>query len=143
MSPSNENPELAEYPGRSPAFGRIMRNWGMSAEGNKQVHYMESQVSDIIQVSDEELVILHSLHVRDIGIEAEVARRDGVAAIRHEAALRENLDAVNKNTAALVDFKTESATSSNRLETLTKGLIVFTAAVVLLTVVLAVHDLTH
>ena len=43
----------------------------------------------------------------------------------------------------LVDFKEDSATASGRLETLTRWLIAFTCAVVLLTVVLVVHDLTR
>lgn len=59
----------------------------------------------------------------------------------------ENLELVHRETSALrdalVEFKNEAATSSGRLEMLTRWLIVFTAAVVLLTVVLVVHDLTR
>jgi len=121
--PPEVSPEPSEYPGRSPAFRRIMRAWGMEpGEGQKRVRELESQVSDVMKVTDEELVILYRLHIQDIAIEAEVARR--------------NID-------ALVAFKNASATASNRLETLTKWLIVFTSAVVLLTVVLVVHDLTR
>ncbi len=46
-------------------------------------------------------------------------------------------------TAALEDFKTETATASHRLETLTRWLIGFTVAIVVLTVVLVVRDLTR
>ncbi len=127
---------LSDYPGRSPAFRRLMKSWGMSDQGKQNVQLMESQASDVKKVTDEELVILSSLHVRDIAIEAEVARRT-------IDALRLNREAVDRSTTALVEFKQESATASRRLETLTRWLIAFTCAVVLLTVVLVVHDLTR
>jgi hypothetical protein len=132
----SDEPELPEYPGRSLAFRRIMRTWGVAGEGKERVHDTESQVRDVMEVTDEELVILARLHIRDIGTEAEVARR---------------------SIAALLDFKQNSAKAAKRLQRLTWGLIAFTAAlgcltaglVVLtfgllaLTMVLVVHDLTR
>jgi hypothetical protein len=85
-------------------------------------------VDDLMKVREDELVLLSQVRqvakvmIWQEAVAAEVARR---------------------NIAALVDFKNASATASSRLETLTKWLIVFTAAVVLLTVVLVVHDLTR
>ena len=52
-------------------------------------------------------------------------------------------EVARRTTSAMVAFKEQSHTSSDRLETLTRWLIVFTAAVVLLTIVLVVHDLTR
>ena len=46
-------------------------------------------------------------------------------------------------TLALNDFKRETKTASNRLESLTRWLIAFTIALVLLGLVVAVHDLTR
>lgn len=46
-------------------------------------------------------------------------------------------------TLALDDFKRETKTASNRLESLTRWLIAFTIALVLLGLVVAVHDLTR
>lgn len=64
-----------------------------------------------------------------------------------EASTVTNLELVHRETAALrgslVEFKQQSATASDRLEALTRWLIAFTCAVVLLTVVLVVHDLTR
>jgi hypothetical protein len=69
-------------------------------------------------------------------VAAEIARRS-------IDSLKLNRDAIDRSTTAMIEFKTEAATASSRLETLTRWLIVFTAAVVLLTVVVAVHDLTR
>jgi hypothetical protein len=85
-------------------------------------------VEHLMKVRDDELVALSQLRsvarieVTEEAIAAEIARRSIVA---------------------LVDFKDAAGTASNRLETLTRWLIVFTCAVVLLTVVLVVHDLTR
>lgn len=130
---ADEEPE-PEYPGRSPAFRRLMKTWGMSDQGKQNVRLMESQASDVREVTDEELVILDLLHVRDIAVVAEVARRT-------IDALRLNRGAVDRSTAALVEFKHESAIASGRLQTLTKWLIVFTITLAVLTVALVVHDL--
>lgn len=115
----SDEPELPEYPGHTAAFGRIMRLWG-SDQG--RVRDMESQLDDVMKVSDEELVLLTALHIRDVGQDAEVARR---------------------TVAALIAFKKAAATASSRLETLTRWLIAFTVVLAFLTVVVVVHDLTR
>lgn len=132
-----KEPARPDYRGRSDAFRRLMRAWGVEPiEGQQRVSGLESQVSDVMQVTDEELVILYRLHIQDIAIEAEVARR---------------------NIAALIAFKQESATASSRLQALTWWLMGFTGAaaaltcmvvvltfvLAVLTVVLVVHDLTR
>jgi hypothetical protein len=81
-----------------------------------------------MKVRNDELVLLAQgrpaarMSVHQEAVAAEVARR---------------------NVVALNDFKKQSQVASDRLETLTRWLILFTCAVVLLTVVLVVHDLTR
>jgi len=41
-----DEPGLPDYPDRTPAFRRLMRDWGVSGEGQKRVHEMESQATD-------------------------------------------------------------------------------------------------
>jgi hypothetical protein len=92
-------------------------------------------IDALMKIRDDELVLLSQVRaeskvsVYQEAIAAEVARR---------------------TTAALVAFKDQSKIASDRLEGLTKWLIAFTIAVVVLTVVVAAltgivawHDLTH
>jgi hypothetical protein len=115
-----------------------------------------------MRVRDDELVLLSRLRIAaNVSVDAEVARRNVAASKRNEEALRLNREAVTQNTAAtiealglnreatdqstaaLVAFKQQSAVASDRLETLTKWLIVFTITLAVLTVALVVHDLTR
>src|ERR1700730_2581211 len=118
---SHAEPELPEDPDHTAAFRRIMESFGFeTTEGVKRLRDAERLIADLMDVSDEELMVLRLVKTSDLAIETEVARR---------------------TIAALVAFKQESATASSRLQDLTGWLIVFTAAVVLLTVVLVVRAL--
>jgi hypothetical protein len=137
---AEDEPELPEFPGHTAAFGRIMRLQGAD---QSIVRNVEPQVRDVMKVRGDELVLLSRLAAMPSSVvDAEVARRSIAAADRNEQALRLNRDAIDKSTAGLVEFRQEAAIASRRLETLTKWLIAFTIAVVALTVVLVVHDLT-
>ena len=82
-------------------------------------------VADILKTTGEQIITMAKLAASTVGNLERVYQE--TSALRH----------------SLVDFKQESARASGRLETLTKWLIVFTSAVVLLTVALVVHDLTR
>jgi len=82
-------------------------------------------IADVLKTSGEQIVTMASLAA------STVAHLERV--YKETSALRD----------ALVQFKNQAATASGRLETLTRWLIAFTCAVVLLTVVLVVHDLTR
>jgi hypothetical protein len=111
-------------------------------QGQAAVSSMAPQVDDLMKVTNEELVLLSQVRafakvlIWQEAVAAEIARRT-------IDALTLNRDAIDQSTAALVEFKKESATASRRLETLTKVLIGLTVVLALLTVVLAVRDLTH
>jgi hypothetical protein len=140
---AGEEPEPRKYPGHTAAFGRIMDASGLAQAGNvvKAV-----DLGDLMQVRDDELVLLFRIGIDHRTIQYnDVARRTVAVEVyrRIIEALRASRESIDRNTGALVEFKQESATASGRLETLTRWLIVFTAAVVLLTVVLVVHDLTR
>src|ERR1035437_5008643 len=133
------------YPGHSEAFKRVIvgTRWP-DADSQNIVRSEESLVTDLMTVTDDELVLLSRLtFAATVPVGAEIARRTGEAVRRNEEALRLNREAIDKSTAALVAFKQESATASNRLHALTRWLIAFTCAVVLLTVALVVHDLSR
>jgi len=103
------------------AFDRLMASFGFSVgDAQKAVSNVEPQSADVMEVTDQELLVLRRVATTDVGVDAEINRR--VAA-------------------ALLDFKQESAKASGRLETLTEALIVFAAALVLLSVALVTHDL--
>lgn len=139
MTQTGDEPALPEYPGHTAAFGRIMRT---AYQGQAAVSSMAPQVDDLMKVTNEELVLLSQVRafakvlIWQEAVAAEIARRT-------IDALTLNRDAIDQSTAALVEFKKESATASRRLETLTKVLIGLTVVLALLTVVLAVRDLTH
>jgi hypothetical protein len=138
---AGEEPEPPKYPGHTAAFGRIMDASGLAQAGNvvKAV-----DLGDLMQVRDDELVLLFRIGIDHTTVQYnDVARRTVAVEVyrRIIEALRSSRESIDRNTAALVEFKQESATASGRLETLTRWLIVFTIAVVLLTVVVAVHDL--
>jgi hypothetical protein len=140
-----DDPPLPKYPGHSAAFGEIVEQSGLQHPGNV-VRAVEPDIANLMKVRDAELVLLHRIGIdHHSSPDLDVSRRtiDVEIARRSIEALRLNRDAIVASTAALVEFKQEAATASSRLETLTRWLIVFTCAVVLLTVVLVVHDLTR
>ncbi len=115
----------SNYPNQTAAFARIIRTAYL---GQENVRSSEPLVDDLMKIRDDELVLLSQV------------RAEAKVSVWQEAVAAE---VARRNVAALLDFKRESAIASRRLETLTRWLIVFTIAVVLLTVVVAVHDLTH
>ena len=131
--------EDPEYPGRTAAFARLVKT---TANAQATVRSMAPFAADLPLLTNAELVLLsqvgrfsHLLVAQD-AIAAEVASRT-------VGALERNENAVDRSTAALVEFKEQSRIASDRLESLTKWLVAFTIAVVVLTVVLVVHDLTR
>lgn len=121
----NECPHMAGDPGHTPEFNHIIATAHL---GDANVKSYRDLVDALMRVRDDELVMLGQ-----------------VRAMSHVSIWPEALSAevARRSTVALVEFRVESATASGRLLTLTRWLIVFTCAVVLLTVVLVVHDLTR
>jgi hypothetical protein len=103
------------------------------------------ELGDIRAITDEELILVSRVvyATKTVNVPAVKHSIDLELGRRHVAVTEKSVEAIKASTAALVEFKIASAKASNRLETLTKWLIVFTAAVVLLTVVLLAHDLTR
>jgi hypothetical protein len=134
-----DEPELPEYRIRTAAFGRIMRE---AHDGQTYARTEAPRVETLARVRDDELVLLSQaggfakLSVWQEAVAAEVARRT-------VAALKENREAVNRSSAALVEFKDASVKSSRRLETLRRWLIALTITLVVLSLALVVHDLTR
>jgi hypothetical protein len=169
---SDDDPPLADYPGHSGSFGNVMHLSGLSAgDAQTLVRDKETSLGLLNKVRDDELPLLFTIGTNHYSLpDLDISRRTvavegyrrtlastkaNIEAIRGLRASVEALTTVTQHSsaatvaalgqsvAALVEFKDEAAKASNRLETLTKWLIVFTCAVVLLTVVLVVHDLTR
>jgi hypothetical protein len=141
---AEENPERRDWADHTAEFSELVRSAYLGEDlARTEAHWIRL----LMKVRDDELVLLAQarpvakMSVYQEAIAAEIARRNVEAVIRNEEALRESRTAIDKTTAALVEFKEASATASAHLEALTRWLIAFTAAVVLLTIVLVVHDL--
>jgi len=134
---SDEDPALPEYPGHTAAFGRLANT---VANPQPIVQAATQQIDDLLKVRNDELVLLGQvgrfshLMVSQDAIAGEIARRS-------IDALELNREATEQSTAALVTFKQQSAIASDRLETLTRWLIVFTITLVVLGLGVLVHDL--
>jgi len=139
MTGEAPEPEDSEYPGHTAAFARLVKT---TANAQPTVRSMAPFTADLALLTNEELVLLSQvgrfshLMVAQEAIAAEVAGRT-------VGALHRNENAVDRSTAALVEFKEQSRIASDRLESLTKWLVAFTIAVVVLTVVLVARDLTR
>jgi hypothetical protein len=89
MSPEVE--ARSEDPKHSAAFGQFREASGATTpEDQERARTAQAQVDHLMQVSPEELVLLHQVGIA--GIETEMARR--------------SLEATNANTAALVQLQT-------------------------------------
>ena len=128
-SDAEQEPDPPEYPGRTAAFGRIMRT---AHEGQTTVSSMAPLVNDLMKVRDDELVLLSQVRafakvlIWQEAMSAEIARRT-IDALRLNRdaidqstrstvhALELNRDATDRSTAAMIEFKTEAATASRRL----------------------------
>jgi hypothetical protein len=122
---AEEDPERRDWADHTAEFRELVR----SAHLGEDIVRTEAHWTRLLmKVRNDELVLLAQgrpaarMSVYQEAVAAEVARR---------------------NVVALDEFKKQSKVASDRLETLTRWLIVFTAAVVLLTVVLVAHDLTR
>lgn len=160
-TPSEDDAPLTDYPGHSGSFGNLMHLSGLSAgDAQRLVRDKESSLGLLNKVRDDELPLLFTIGTnhysspdldisrRTVAVEATRRRLASAKASieigrRTIDALELTRDAITQSTAALIEFKDEAATASSTLQTLTRWLIVFTCAVVLLTVVLVVHDLNR
>src|SRR5690242_1283340 len=129
-------PGSATYAGHTAAFERIMDRLigkgGDSGTPDRMANEPPAPaLDDMIAITDDELVLMSRV--------AHTTRMVNIVAVKHSI----DLELWRRSTSALVEFKMASATAASRLEILTKWLIVFTSAVVLLSVVIVVHDLTH
>ncbi len=134
--PSLEEPVVPEYQGHTAAFGRIMQrlvgNGGDSSIVERLANEgLVPELGDLRAITDDELILVSRV--------VYATKTMNVPAVTNSI----DLEAGRRSVAALIEFKNASATASHRLETLTRWLIVFTAAVVLLTVVLVIRDLTR
>ncbi len=91
------------YPGHSDEFVRIMDASGLGdGEAQNRVRAMESGVTDLMNVKDDELVMLHRIGTNHYDLPGlDISRRD----IEVEVA-RRNIDAANRNAAAVNELRT-------------------------------------
>jgi hypothetical protein len=125
MSQSDEEPALPEYPGHSAAFGHLMRLSGLQQAQNV-VKATEFDISLLMKVRDEELVLLHrigtdhhsspDLDVSRRTVDVEVARRNIAASIQGSRAIgllqisiqelrKATVDASNRTRDAIKDLE--------------------------------------
>ena len=118
-----EEPALPDYPGHTAAFGRIMHGSGLD-QGSIQgrVRVMRIDVRDLMKVTDEELIILNRLPIREVeSVDLEMARRTVTRTTEALALLGTSLDNLRKVTDEAATRTTDAIGSLESSVDLTTG----------------------